>query len=108
MGIFTSLLAFLNGGPGMGIAKRLFPIQSWEIQRRSGKRRFILTQGVLGWGCLMAFVLSTMSWINNSYTLSTRHLVANFLVCPLGGLLFGLRLWNRMEKKYLMDANRKS
>jgi hypothetical protein len=83
-----------------------FSIQSWEIQRRSGKGRFILMRGVLGWGCLMALVVSIMSWIKNSYTLSTAHFIVNFVICPLAGLIFGWRLWNRMEKKYQNELNK--
>ncbi len=86
--------------------RSLFSIQPWESHRRAGKRRFILMRGVLGWGCPMAFVVSIMSWVRNSYTLSNRHLILNFIIWPIGGLLFGWRLWNRMEKKYLNDANK--
>lgn len=83
----------------------LFSIQPWERQRRSGKVRFIFMRGVLGWGFLTAFVVSIISWVKNSYTLSTDHLIVNFMICPLAGLFFGWRLWNRMERKYLDEVN---
>jgi hypothetical protein len=89
-----------------GVVWNSFSVQRWEKQRKAGIRKFIITRGVLGWGCLTAFMVSMLSWATNSSTWTVGHVIWNFLTYPIAGIFFGWWLWNYSEKKYTKQVGK--
>ena len=71
----------------------------WKTLRTKGKRRYIIENGVLGWGMPM-FVF--MAFINTPFSegFLTKNAIVHYVVWPLGGLFFGLCTWYFAEKRY--------
>ncbi len=75
-------------------------IDTWAKSREKGQAKFIVINGVLGWGgamfILMTFVLGDA---HNSEFL-WRKVLVGAVVWPLAGLGFGALLWSINERRY--------
>ena len=70
----------------------------WERVRARGKRRFVLTRGVLGWGVSTGILVSALEGVQTpSFWL---HLIASLLVFPAGGYFWGTWVWDILEPQY--------
>lgn len=72
-------------------------LQSWEITRATGMRRFVLMRGVLSYGLTMFVV---MTFIVHRSDLSVRFIAISALLWLVGGALFGVLTWLSMERLY--------
>ena len=71
----------------------------WERLRRKGKMKYILIHGLLLWGAPMAVIMN----LYFHYKTETPWLPAAYYITPVflvGGLIFGLIMWNFLEKRY--------
>ncbi|MDE2427150.1 MAG: hypothetical protein KGM99_00380 [Burkholderiales bacterium] len=75
-------------------------LQRWANTRRKGLWRFILMNGVLGWGVTTAILWSIfMSMTSQNFDFKTRFPLA-LVIFPLGGIFWGYFVWRETEKLY--------
>ncbi len=87
--------------------KFIFLMKPWELERRSGKNRFILIRGVVIWGGLTATMAIIFNLITNPLNLTLCRLIRYYIIWQIGGYFYGLWLWNFMERKYTNEINKK-
>lgn len=68
----------------------------------SGKLRFIIIHGALGWGVLTATVVTAFKFFTHQKTHFPEVLIS-FIVFPICGLLWGAFMWPILKKKH--EAN---
>ncbi|MFF2887364.1 hypothetical protein [Paenibacillus sp. NPDC057967] len=77
----------------------------WELTRAKGKKNYVIWNGVVGWG-IPAGLLFTAIWnyINHKEIVFNQDfyqtLIISLVVFSLGGMIFGLWIWNWTEKMY--------
>lgn len=69
----------------------------WAKKQKQGKWRYIIYNGVLGWGLSVAMLISILDFF---WETSSKPFWVNFIMYPFAGIFFGLIMWNSMEKKY--------
>jgi len=75
-------------------------VEKWEKTRQKGKEKYVLVNGVLGWGVTTAIIWSVlMEMFQPSENIWVRPLIA-LIIFPLGGIAFGYLTWNASEKQY--------
>ncbi|MCP3032474.1 hypothetical protein LF817_14195 [Halobacillus sp. A1] len=80
----------------------------WRKIREKGKKHYIISYGVLGWGIPAGFIFFIFEGIiAHGFDISkyfTGDWMSSFLVglisCLLGGILYGYLMWGANEKKY--------
>ncbi|WOO41935.1 hypothetical protein [Rubellicoccus peritrichatus] len=72
-------------------------LKAWTKTRAMGQLRYILRYGVLYWGVPMFVVMTFI--VNPERAKSIGMLAASAGIWAVGGALFGLVMWNVMEKK---------
>jgi hypothetical protein len=82
-------------------------LKSWEKIRVKGKTHFVLYRGVLGWGLYMFVVLTIFNHLqavdfqlSELKSISLPTVFINFIICILGGFVFGRLTWSLSEKSY--------
>jgi hypothetical protein len=80
--------------------------KKWEETIRRGKLRFILTRGVLGWGCWMLVFMTCMSVFVDHHKLDMSTVVIELAIWPLAGYGVGLGMWRSLEKQFHDPANK--
>jgi hypothetical protein len=77
----------------------------WEKTKARGKKKYIIYNGILGWGIPTAilFTLITTLMDNKSITFN-QELYKSFLISlitfSVGGILFGFWTWHWIERLY--------
>jgi ABC-type multidrug transport system permease subunit len=79
--------------------------EKWEKVRARGKKRFVFFNGIIGWGLPTAFLYtSAMTYMdqgalefNDAFY---RLLLIAIVLFPIGGVVFGLWVWNWSERAY--------
>ena len=75
-------------------------MNKWAKIREKGKQRFVLVNGVLGWGVATAiFWAVLMEFIEPSENIWVRPITA-LIIFPIAGVAFGHLMWNKSEKAY--------
>jgi succinate-acetate transporter protein len=76
-------------------------IKRWEATRMKGRKKFILFQGVLGWGILTGIIwVITMRFVSAEMKIFVTLPIA-LIIFPVAGYAWGALVWNMSEKKYL-------
>ncbi len=78
-------------------------MQKWEKTRSKGKNNFILKTGVLYWGISTGVLWSIFMFFQGESRTIARFLayfIPALILFPIGGLFWGLWVWNITEKKY--------
>jgi len=77
----------------------------WALIREKGRKSYVIKYGVIGWGVSTAilFILLFALLQNEHYSLSKflTILIPSLIVFPLGGVFWGLYMWNYLEAKYV-------
>ncbi|WP_410511501.1 hypothetical protein PaeBR_15610 [Paenibacillus sp. BR2-3] len=79
----------------------------WEKTRTKGKKRFLIINGIVGWGISTALLFTLISsFFDHQYTIIfdkdfIMDLVTSLIIFPVGGLFWGLWVWSWMEKLYM-------
>lgn len=71
----------------------------WEEIRGKGRRRYIWTRGVLGWGGLMAFGFCLGQFFFSRFP--PAEAAVTIALCAAGGYLMGVVKWKHNEEAYL-------
>ncbi|TKB03725.1 hypothetical protein E5672_06465 [Alteromonas portus] len=75
-------------------------MDKWAKTREKGKQRFVLVNGVLGWGIPTAILWAVlMEFIEPLENIWVRPIIA-LIIFPIAGIAFGHLTWNRSEKTY--------
>tara|TARA_Y100001001_G_C7865389_1_gene259282 strand:+ start:80 stop:337 length:258 start_codon:yes stop_codon:yes gene_type:complete len=75
-------------------------MEKWAITREKGKQRFVLVNGVLGWGVSTAILwVFLMEFLEPSENIWVRPITA-LIIFPIAGVAFGHLMWNKSEKAY--------
>jgi hypothetical protein len=76
--------------------------KKWEKTRAKGKKKYIIYNGVVGWGITTALLVVLINiFINNdSSQTNFYNLVLPFVFFPIGGIFWGAWTWNWAEKQY--------
>ena len=75
-------------------------MEKWAKTREKGKQRFVLVNGVLGWGVPTAILWAIlMEFIESSENIWVRPTIA-LIIFPIAGIAFGHLTWNKSEKAY--------
>lgn len=83
---------------------------AWHVIQQKGRTRFILTRGVFGWGMLFAVLMTlcTIYILPGNPENKPEAILLLWVLAPLGGALWGYRMWNYMQKQYeKYEADRK-
>lgn len=82
--------------------------QKIESLFRRGKRRYVLLHGVVMWGIFTA-TLVLMIRVAMGEELTAASIAINYIVFPIGGIFYGLAMWEWLKKRYKrMEAERNS
>jgi hypothetical protein len=85
--------------------------ERWERARVKGKNHFIWMVGVVRWGLISGFVISTFTYLNRA-NWDVRALLEMDFVSHLGfmlltfaafGYVWGWTVWKLTEKRYLEE-----
>ena len=70
----------------------------------TGKTRYILLHGVLGWGLLTAslFIIWTFFTKEN---MTTADIVIPFILFPISGIFWGASMWTRLKRRAPRDIS---
>lgn len=75
-------------------------MEKWAKTREKGKQRFVLINGVLGWGVTTAILWAAlMEYIEPSENIWVRSIIA-LIIFPIAGVAFGHLMWKKSEKAY--------
>ncbi|MFT4664724.1 MAG: hypothetical protein ACI8YQ_001516 [Polaribacter sp.] len=85
--------------------------ERWERTRAKGKGHFVWMVGVLRWGLMSGFVISTMMYLQRNgwdvgllFTMEyLSRLSFMLLMFAVFGYLWGQTVWSLTEKKYLSE-----
>ena len=81
-------------------------MEKWAKTREKGKQRFVLVNGVLGWGITTAILWSVlMEFIEPSENIWIRPIIA-LIVFPIAGVVFGHLMWDKSEKAYEKETRK--
>ena len=73
----------------------------WSIIRQLKKSRFILQQGVMGWGTTMfMFMVIFEIAFTKTGIISLDKILFKAAYCIIGGFVYGYWVWSISEKKY--------
>ncbi len=73
-------------------------MDKWAKIREKGKQRFVLVNGVLGWGVPTAILWAVlMELLDPSENIWVRPIIA-LIIFPIAGIAFGHSMWNKSEK----------
>ena len=71
----------------------------WQTTRERGKWRYVVLYGVILWGGLTALLFTMLPvLLGNSF--DWYRAAASFLLFPIGGIGWGVYMWNLMEKRF--------
>ena len=75
-------------------------MDKWAKTREKGKQRFVLVNGVLGWGVSTAILWALlMEFLDPLENIWVRPTIA-LIIFPIAGIAFGHLTWNKSEKTY--------
>jgi hypothetical protein len=81
----------------------------WEKYRALGIRRFVIQQGVFGFGTTCALLMLVWGDLFDPPPPSNSHLITRTAItCMLMGLGWGMTVWWLMERRYRADVERKA
>ena len=78
--------------------------QSWALQRTGGKRRYILTRGVLGFGVVFGSIIAGVRAVSRGVGGLFEFLllwIFAMIFCGALGSLFMRAEWEKNERAYL-------
>src|SRR5262249_15943015 len=76
-------------------------LRNWEVTRVMGRRRFVVTRGVMGLGLPMFFGMTFVANFFSEKALpSLRHVLFSLVVWCTMGAFFGLGIWWQSECSY--------
>ena len=65
-----------------------------------GKARYIVLNGVVGWGVSTAAAFSAWNWYTHG-SLKPVEVAVTFIVFPLGGIVWGNVMWGILKNQYV-------
>ncbi|PRO69001.1 hypothetical protein [Alteromonas gracilis] len=81
-------------------------MDKWVKIREKGKQRFVIVNGVLGWGVTTAILWSVlMELIEPSENIWVRPIIA-LIIFPIAGVVFGHLMWDKSEKAYEKETGK--
>lgn len=82
-------------------------IESWESYRKLGRNKYIFRYGIVSWGLVTWLIYYAINLIVNminpdwAIPLDNPFTIGMSIVFfAIGGLIFGIVLWNKNEKVY--------
>ncbi|PZD97301.1 hypothetical protein DNH61_02805 [Paenibacillus sambharensis] len=80
-------------------------IKKWEKTRAKGLRKFVLFDGVLGWGIPTAFLYTLIvTFMDRKALVFDGEILERLLIAlvlfPIGGILYGIWVWKWTERNY--------
>ena len=83
-------------------------IRLWQANRESGRTRWVLTQGVMGWGTTMFLVMTALSLFDGTADVHLRtRLIVGMIIWPIAGLVWGMLVWSWTERSYQKHVERR-
>lgn len=83
-------------------------IQRWAVTRLRGKRRFIIINGILGWGLPTGFFWCLFMWAFTPDFRPALSVPVALILFPLGGIAWGALIWRASEKHFAEYRSSKS
>jgi hypothetical protein len=79
--------------------------ERWKRVEARGRKHFIWTRGVLGWGGFMFVFMTTIDFarrgtLHRDVADYVFYIVLNLLIWPLAGYVWGRWVWSSMEKRF--------
>ncbi len=79
-------------------------LEKWQVTQDKGRKSFIIKYGVMGWGLKtgILFALVFPFFLDTPYSIVSFLLVLipSLILFPLGGILWGLYMWNFFERQH--------
>jgi hypothetical protein len=83
----------------MGTDSRMPPtLRKWETTRQLGKRRYVVRNGVVGWGIPVGIILTLFDTWRRGF--SAHAIVIAVIIWPIAGYFVGLATWAIRERRY--------
>lgn len=70
-----------------------------EATIKKGKTRYVVLNGVIGWGLLTATLFVTWKYLTNS-RIDYRDIIIPFIIFPIAGMLWGLSMWYHLKRRF--------
>ena len=86
-------------------------MEKWKKTRSKGKKKFIIQNGVLGWGLTTGIfwsIIMNYTSESNSFPNFISLLIPALILFSIGGYFWGILVWNITEKKYQKTLKEKS
>lgn len=82
-----------------------FNSNKWERMRAKGRKKYIIYNGVVGWGIPTAILYSILTTLWETQTIELNNeffetLIISIILFPLGGIGFGIWTWHAFESNY--------
>lgn len=74
--------------------------QKWQSTRVKGKSRFILINGLIGWGLPMFIIMTFVVNKPEAGHMSPSLVALNAFIWAIGGLAFGYFVWSASERVF--------
>lgn len=83
-------------------------IRWWEAQKTVGRTRWVLTNGVMGWGTTMFLAMTAINLFRDTGDIPLRtQLIIGMIVWPLAGFFWGQFMWTHFERSYQRHVGRR-
>ena len=73
-------------------------LKKWDITRKLGKGRYVVRNGIIGWGIPVGVVVTLFNIWHRGF--SALNLIVAVIIWPIAGFLVGLCTWAITEKRY--------
>jgi hypothetical protein len=73
----------------------------WEMKRNMGKLKYVLWNGVIGFGVSIAILLTLFEWISYQ-TITSMWVIMRLLIFPIIGSLISNVRWASQENKFAL------
>lgn len=83
-------------------------IRLWQANKEIGRTRWVVTQGVMGWGTTMFLVMTALSLFDGTADGQLRtHLIIGMITWPIAGFVWGILVWSWTEHSYQKHVERR-
>jgi hypothetical protein len=73
---------------------------AWARTRQLGRSSFVWRRGVLAWGVPMAIAWPLVMGFFKGWEELTFLVPISLIIFPIGGMFFGRKLWDAVERNY--------
>ena len=82
--------------------------RQWSVSREAGKIKWVLANGVMGWGSFMFMFMTVWALFTHGQDfVSRQEIITNLIIWPIAGFFYGCWMWYVSEKAYKTFSEQK-